>query len=96
MLRKLLLGVGLVLELAGVILALIIMTAIEYLLSEDWPPLNWVNVPLLEHMTPSGFFGWFLFPAAFLLVVGFVFLSFGILYPKQSTQPVSEREENKA
>jgi hypothetical protein len=33
MLRKLLLGAGLVLELAGVILALIIMTAIEYLLS---------------------------------------------------------------
>ena len=97
MLRKLLLGVGLVRELAGVILALMIMTAIEYLLSGDWPPLGWESgVPFLAHMSPNEFFEWFLFPAAFLLVLGFVFLSFGILYPKQFTQSVSECEENKA
>jgi hypothetical protein len=95
MLRKLLLGVGLVLELAGVILVLIVQRAIEELLSGYWPPLSWVFVPF-EHMSPREFFDWFLFLAAFLLVLGFVFLSFGILYPKQSTQPVSECEENKA
>jgi hypothetical protein len=95
MLRKLLLGVGLVLELAGVILVLIISAAMEPLLSGYWPPLTWVFVPF-EHMSPREFFDWFLFLAEFLPALGLVFLSFGILYPKQSTQPVSEREENNA
>lgn len=96
MLRKVLLGVGLVLELAGVILALIIMTAVGHLLSGDWPPLGWINVPLLAHMSPNEFFGWFLFPAEFLLVLGFVFLSLGILCPKRFAEPLPEREENTA
>jgi hypothetical protein len=55
MLRKLLLGVGLVLELAGVILVLIISAAMEPLLSGYWPPLTWVFVPF-EHMSPREFF----------------------------------------
>jgi hypothetical protein len=96
MLRRHVLGLGLVLELAGVILALIVMTAVGSLLSGDWPPINWFNIPLLAHMSPGEFFAWFLFPTAFLLVLGFVFLSFGILYPKQTAEPMPEGEENRA
>ncbi len=93
---KLVLGLGLVLELAGVILALIVMTAVGSLLPGDWPPMNWFNFPMLAHLSRGEFFGWFLFPTAFLLVLGFVFLSFGILYPKQTAERTSESEENKA
>jgi hypothetical protein len=96
MLRKLVLGLGLVLELAGVILTLIVMKAVGSLLSGDWPPINWFNLPMLAHLSPSEFFGWFLFPTAFLLVLGFLFLSVGMLYPKQSAERMSESEENKA
>lgn len=95
MLRNVLLGVGLVLELAGVILTLIIMTAIGALLSGSWPPSGFGGFPLLGQMSPDEFFGWFLFPTAFLLVLGFMLLSFGILYPKRVAEPLSEREENK-
>jgi hypothetical protein len=90
MLRKIVLAVGLLLNCAGMILTLIVLEALGAFFSGDWPPANWAY--LLGNMSASDFLGLLTIPTGALVVSGFLLLAVGILYPKQSGEPVSESQ----
>jgi hypothetical protein len=91
MFRKIALAVGLLLNCAGMICTLIVLKAIGDYLGEQWPP-SWglpVNMPF------DRFIGLMTVPTGVFVVSGFLLVAFGILYPKQSAEPIVEIQTEK-
>ncbi|GEM_PF-2745300 len=89
MLRKLVLAVGLVMDGVGMIMTLWVLQTVGNYLGEPWPPIGSI-IPL--GMSFSDFMGWVTVPTGALVGFGFLLLAFGILYPRQSTEPTPEGE----
>jgi hypothetical protein len=89
MFRKLVLAVGLVMEGVGVILTLFVLEMVGDFLVTSWPPMNSI-IP--QGMSFSDFIGLMSVPTGALVGFGFLLLAFGILYPRQSTEPTLEGE----
>jgi hypothetical protein len=89
MLRKLVLAVGLVMEGVGMILTLLVLQAVGNYLGGNWPPIGAI-IP--QNMSFSDFMGLVTIPTGVLVGIGFLLLAFGIIYPKQSTEPSPEGE----
>jgi hypothetical protein len=89
MLRKLVLTVGLVMDGVGMILTLFVLQTVGNYLREPWPPIGSI-IP--QGMSFSDYMGLVTIPTGALLGFGFLLLAFGIIYPRQSTEPTPEGE----
>jgi hypothetical protein len=87
--RKLVLAVGLLMNGAGMILALFVLEMVGNYLVEPWPPIGSI-IPL--GMSFSEFMGLLTIPTGALLGFGFLLLAFGIIYPRQPTELTPQGE----